>query len=111
MDEKSGGRRQQVTIEKLATFPGDPTLRQVSGAVYIQESLPTLDSKEEWGNSNMQKRTENLTNIERWRSVTWTTCRGRASLDLKPPWRYVFFAFVSYHFTEESESKCIEYNV
>ena len=62
MEEKHGGRRQQITIERLATFPGDPMLRQVSKAVYIQELLPTLNSKEEWGNSNKPLRRRNSNN-------------------------------------------------
>ena len=34
-------------------------LRQVSEAVYIHELLPTLNSKEEWGNSNMPRMRRN----------------------------------------------------
>ena len=34
-------------------------LRQVSEAVYIQELLPTLNSKEEWGTSYMPRRRRN----------------------------------------------------
>ena len=49
----------QITVERLATCPGDPMLRQVSEAVYIQELLPTLNSKEEWGTSNMPRRRRN----------------------------------------------------
>ena len=37
-------------------------LRQVSEAVYIQEILPTLNSKEEWGNSNIPRRRRNNNN-------------------------------------------------
>ena len=29
VEEKHGGRRQQITVEKFATCPGDPMLRQV----------------------------------------------------------------------------------
>ena len=62
MEEKHGGRRQQITVERLATCPGDPMLRQVSEAVYIQELLPTLNSKEEWGNSNIPRKRQNNNN-------------------------------------------------
>ena len=55
--------------------------------------------------------TENLTNIERRRSLPWTRCRGRASVDSNRRGDMFYFAFVSHHFTEESENKCIEYKV
>ena len=61
MEEKHSGRRQQITVEKLEAFPGDPVFRQVSEAVYIQELLPTLNSKE-WENSNMPRRRLNKNN-------------------------------------------------
>ena len=59
VEEKHGGRRQQITVERLATCPGDPMLRKVSEAVYIQELLPTLNSNEEWGNSNIPRKRHN----------------------------------------------------
>ena len=62
MEEKNGERRQQITVERLATCPGDPMLRQVSEAVYIQELLPTLNSKEEWENSNIPRKRQNNNN-------------------------------------------------
>ena len=61
MEEKHGGRRQQITVERLATCPAT-LLRQVSEAVYIQELLPTLNSIEEWGNSNIPRKRQNNNN-------------------------------------------------
>ena len=62
MEEKHGGKRQRITVEKLAAYPGDPMLRQVSEAVYIQELIHTLNSKEEWGNMNVPRRRYNNNN-------------------------------------------------
>ena len=55
MKEKHGGVRQELKIEKLATCSGDAMLRQVTEAVYINETTPALNSKEEWGNTNVPR--------------------------------------------------------
>ena len=62
MQEKHGGRKQQITVQGLTACPGDPMLRQVSEAVYIQELSPTLNSKEEWGNTNIPRKRRNNNN-------------------------------------------------
>ena len=62
MQEKHGERKQQITVQVLTACPGDPMLRQVSEAVYIQELSPTLNSKEEWGNTNIPRRRRNNNN-------------------------------------------------
>ena len=43
MEERHGERKQQITVERLATFSGDLILRQVSEAFYIQELSPTMN--------------------------------------------------------------------
>ena len=61
--EKHGGVRQELKIEKLATFPGDAMLRQVTEAVFINETTPALNSKEEWGNTNVPRPRYNYNNV------------------------------------------------
>ena len=63
MKEKHGGVRQILKIEKLATFPGDAMLRQVTEAVFINETTPALNSKEEWGNTNVTRSRYNYNNV------------------------------------------------
>ena len=41
-----------INIDILAMCPCDAMLRQVTEAVSINELNPTLNAKEEWGNSN-----------------------------------------------------------
>ena len=61
--EKHGGVRQKLKIEKLATFPGDAMLLQVTEAVFISETAPALNSKEEWGNTNVPRPRYNYNNV------------------------------------------------
>jgi hypothetical protein len=56
INEKHGGQHQLLELEILAWCSGDPMLRQVTEATYIHELKPSLNAKEEWGNSNVSKR-------------------------------------------------------
>ena len=52
MVERHDAVPQRLALDLLAKCPGDAMLRQVTEAVFINELNPTLNTKEEWGNSN-----------------------------------------------------------
>ena len=60
MIEWHGSIPQDINIDILAMCPGDVMLRQVTEAVSINELNPTLNAKEEWGNSNKLRERRNL---------------------------------------------------
>ena len=62
MKERHGGTKNELSIEKLATCPGDAMLRQVTEAVFISEMAPSLNSKEEWGKTNVPRLRRNNNN-------------------------------------------------
>ena len=55
-----GSIPQDINIDILAMCPGDAMLRQVTEAVSINELNPTLNAKEEWGNSNKLRERRNV---------------------------------------------------
>ena len=61
--EKHGSVRQELKIEKLVTCSGDAMLRQVTEAVYVNETAPALNSNEEWGNTNVPRPRYNINNV------------------------------------------------
>ena len=60
MIEWHGSIPQDINIDILAMCPGDAMLRQVTEAVSINELNPTLNAKEEWGNSNKLRERRNV---------------------------------------------------
>ena len=50
--DKHGGDRRNLKIQELAISSGDAMIRRVIEAVYINETTPVLNPKEEWGNKN-----------------------------------------------------------
>eukprot|EP00794_Sanderia_malayensis_P006389 gene6389-biopygen4718 len=55
MLEKHNGMGQAPPVKVLKTCPNDAMLRQVTEATYINLKSPTLNAKEEWGNSNVPR--------------------------------------------------------
>ena len=51
---------QDINVDILAMCSGDAMLRQVTEAVFINEWNPTLNTKEEWGNSNKLREQRNV---------------------------------------------------
>ena len=51
---------QDINVDILAMCSGDAMLRQVTEAVFINEWNPTLNTKEEWGNSNKLRERRNV---------------------------------------------------
>ncbi len=63
MVEKHNSEEQDISVKVLKTCPKDPMLRQVTEAILIHAEKPTLNAKEEWGNSNIPRnRFERRTN-------------------------------------------------
>ena len=51
---------QDINVDTLAMCSSDAMLRQVTAAVFINEWNPTLNTKEEWGNSNKLRERRNI---------------------------------------------------
>ena len=60
MLERHDSVPQDVNVEILAVCSGDAMLRQVTEAVFINELNPTLNTKEEWGNTNKLRERRNV---------------------------------------------------
>ena len=55
VQEEHNGVTQNLSLELLASAPGDAMLRQITEAVYIREQSPDLNRREEFGNSNVPR--------------------------------------------------------
>ena len=63
-NEKHHDTHQQYELQLITTCQQDAMLRQVSEAVYIREFDPSINAKEEWGNTNVPKdRRRNQSNV------------------------------------------------
>ena len=63
VEEKHGGERQNVKLEVVSSCGNDAMLRQVTEAVLIKELNPELNTKEEWGNSNVLRERKTIFDV------------------------------------------------
>ena len=54
--EKHNGVLPNINVEIISICRSDPMLRQVTESVCIRENNPTLNTKSEWGNSNVSQK-------------------------------------------------------
>ena len=54
-EKHQDAEEKQLKLQILATCPGDAMLRQVTEATYISEMKPSINAKEEWGNTNIPR--------------------------------------------------------
>ena len=68
IEEKHGGERQDAKVKVVSSCGNDAMLRKVTDTILIKELNPELNTKDEWGNSNVLRerdriRRDNLPNL------------------------------------------------
>ena len=70
MLEAHNGVHKEIKMKITGHYANDAMIRQLTEAVIIKETDPSLNKKEEWGNRNVprerKRKTNNALNSENW---------------------------------------------